>query len=299
MVAAAVQPHADQTAAQHPLHRLFYAQINGERERGHQFGQADQRVNRRTYTCIIYTSGMTPVQSLLVTSTQPPRPPQNIPAFARECLNALAQAGLGRYISLGGAFGLAHYYEYRVTHDVDAWWTAEATRDARVGVIAVLEQTLGSFGQTRTRTWGDVVSVDLRQDGQTIFNFQIATRSALLRDEVIGMWQGDIRLDSFDDLIASKMTALVNRGAPRDFLDIYTLCQASQTDIVTCWRLWQERQRISGEDDDLERAKLAVRANLARIEAARPLAEKPDDADAERSAGVRTWFEREFLYGMD
>ena len=227
-----------------------------------------------------------------MTPSQQPRSPKNIPSFAQECLNALAQAGLGRTVSLGGAFGLAHYYEYRTTHDLDAWWTAEATREARTRVVAVIEGALAEFGQTRTRAWGDVVGIDLRQGGRTIFSFQIASRSALLRDEVAGVWQGDIRVDSFDDLLASKMAALVNRGAPRDFLDIYTLCGAGQTNIAACWHLWQERQRLSGEDDDLERATLAVRANLARIEAARPLA-------PESSAAVRTWFEQEFLNGLD
>jgi hypothetical protein len=179
-------------------------------------------------------------------------------------------------VSLGGAFGLAHYYEYRTTHDLDAWWTSEATR-----------------------AWGDVVSVELRQGGRTTFSFQIAARSALLRNEVAGVWQGDIRVDSFDDLLASKMAALVNRGAPRDFLDIHTLCSAGQTSIASCWRLWQERQQLSGEDDDLGRAKLAVRANLARIEAARPLAHQPYGSTGERSAAVRAWFEQEFLNGLD
>ena len=224
--------------------------------------------------------------------SQYPRPPHNIPSFAQECFSALAHSGLGHYVSLGGAFGLAHYYEYRTTHDLDAWWTAEATREARMRVVAVIEGVLAAFGQTRTRAWGDVVSVDLRQAGRTTFSFQIAARSALLRDEVAGVWQGDIRVDSFDDLLASKMAALVNRGAPRDFLDIYTLCNARQTSIAACWQLWQERQRLSGEDDDLKRATLAVRANLARIEAARPLT-------PESSAAVRTWFEQEFLNGLD
>jgi hypothetical protein len=200
---------------------------------------------------------------------------------------------------LGGAFGLAHYYEYRTTHDLDAWWTAEATREARARVVAVIEGALAKFGQTRTRTWGDVVSVELRQGGRTTFSFQIAARSALLRDEMTGVWPGDIRVDSFDDLLASKMAALVNRGAPRDFLDIYTLCSAGQTSVAACWRLWQERQQLSGEDDDLGRATLAVRANLARIEAARPLGEQPNGASAERSAIVRAWFEQEFLNGLD
>jgi predicted nucleotidyltransferase component of viral defense system len=30
-------------------------------------------------------------------------------------------------------------------------------------------------------------------------------------------------IDSFGDLVASKMVALVERGAPRDFFDIFTL----------------------------------------------------------------------------
>ncbi len=202
-------------------------------------------------------------------------------------------------MSLGGAFGLAHYYEYRTTHDIDAWWTSEATRDARNRVVAIIEQTLAGLGQTRTRAWGDVVSVELRQEGRTNFSFQIAARSALLRGEVSGVWQGDIRVDSFEDLLASKMTALVNRGAPRDFLDIYTLCNTEQTNIATCWQLWQTRQKLSDEDDSLERAKLAVRANLARIEAARPLAGQPDGTTTNHSAALRVWFEQEFLDGMD
>ncbi len=239
------------------------------------------------------------LQFRTVNSSQQPRPPQHISPIAQACLNAIAQEGLGKYMSLRGAFGLTHYYEYRTTHDVDAWWTSDATREARGLVIANIETTLAQFGQTRTRTWGDVVSIELRQDKRTIFSFQIATRSALLHDEVTGVWPGDIRVDSFEDLLASKMTALVNRGAPRDLLDIYTLCNAGQTDIAACWHLWQARQQISDEDDSLKRARLAVRANLARIEAVRPLGEQPDSTTADRGAVLRVWFEKEFLDGMD
>ena len=174
-------------------------------------------------------------------------------------------------MSIGGAFGLAHYYEYRTTHDIDAWWATDATRVIRSQIISVIEKTLSVFGQIRTRAWGDVVSIDLRQNNRSIFSFQIAARSILLQAEITGIWQGDIRLDSFEDLIASKMTALVNRGAPRDFLDIYTLCEKQLTSISICWQLWQKRQQLSDENDDFARAKLAVQANLARIEATRPI----------------------------
>ncbi len=49
----------------------------------------------------------------------PTRPSQLSP-YAEGVLRALAGAGLGQKISLGGALGLQHYCEYRVTSDLDA-----------------------------------------------------------------------------------------------------------------------------------------------------------------------------------
>lgn len=51
-----------------------------------------------------------------------PKKPRQVSEYAELCLVALADNGLGGYISIGGAFGLAYYLEYRPTHDVDAWW---------------------------------------------------------------------------------------------------------------------------------------------------------------------------------
>ncbi len=36
----------------------------------------------------------------------------------------------------------------------------------------------------------------------------------------------DVKLDSLPDLVASKMVALIERGAPRDFRDIHAVCRA-------------------------------------------------------------------------
>ena len=200
-----------------------------------------------------------------------PKQPQEVPAFARACLDALAVEGLGSSISLGGAFGLAHYLEYRPTHDVDAWWVEPVERERRRQIIGTLEEALRTFGEVRTRSWGDVVSVELRQEGKTVFSFQIARRSAELRPPLASPWPGEIRLDSLEDLIAGKMTALVERGAPRDFRDIYTLCQRGLASPARCWELWEERQRMAGEDTDRRRASLAIRTHLTRIEQVRPL----------------------------
>ena len=78
----------------------------------------------------------------------------------------------------------------------------------------------------RQRSFGDVTSIELdTADKKKTFSFQIAERSAQLQPSVPAQWT-DILLDSFSDLVASKMSALIQRGAPRDFRDIYSICQS-------------------------------------------------------------------------
>ena len=38
-----------------------------------------------------------------------PKRPKVVSSYAQACLTALAESGYGRFASLGGAFGLAHY----------------------------------------------------------------------------------------------------------------------------------------------------------------------------------------------
>jgi hypothetical protein len=142
-----------------------------------------------------------------------PRRPTNVTEYAQACLDALASNAYGGKLSLGGAFGLSHYVEYRTTHDIDAWWVEPVTEQERREVIHILENALRLFGQVRTRSWGDVVSVESSQANKTIFSFQIARRSAQLREPLPAPWPGGLKLDAFDDLVASKMVALVERAA--------------------------------------------------------------------------------------
>jgi hypothetical protein len=117
-----------------------------------------------------------------------------------------------------------------------------------------------------------VTGVELQQGGKTVFSFQIAQRSALLEPPARAPWI-DVLLDSFSDLLASKMVALVERGAPRDFRDIHALCRADLTTPQECWSLWRRRQRLTAGDTDSDRARLAVQTHLARIVQHRPLEE--------------------------
>ena len=223
-----------------------------------------------------------------------PAKPANLPDYSEACLRALHDQGLADRIALGGAFGLLHYLDYRPTRDVDAWWGEQSGDEDRHRVIQTIAAALGGFGPVRKREWGDVVSIELQDGGRTIFSFQIARRSALLEPPTRALWI-DVPLDSLADLVASKMTALVERGAPRDFRDIYALCQAGLTTSDACWALWVRRQEQVGSDTDRDRACLAIETHLARIAQHRPLAGILDATQRAEAEKVRTWFLGEFL----
>lgn len=223
-----------------------------------------------------------------------PEKPQHLSEYALLCLEALSRSGLADRLSLGGAVGLMHYYEYRTTHDVDAWWMHTTNQHERQGIVSVLEKTLAPFGEVRTRKWGEVASIELRLEGKAVFSFQIAERSVLLKTPRPSPWPG-ILLDDLSDLVASKMTALVERGAPRDFLDIYHLCKQGMMTPETCWGLWQMRQETTEGESDLNRASLAVQLHLERIEMHRPLSQIDGLNERESANQLRRWFRREFL----
>ena len=224
---------------------------------------------------------------------QPTRP-THLSEFAERSLAALSAAGLGHVISLGGALGLLHYLDYRSTHDVDAWWTQEVLPEDQERVLATVEAALRPFGEVRTRKWGDVISLELKKDGKTIFSFQIATRAVQLQPPTTLAWS-DVALDSLADLVASKMVALVERGAPRDFRDIYIVCLFDLMTPVDCWKLWRLRQREGGSDADLHRARLAIETHLTRISQHRPLSAIADADQRTEAEALRTWFTQKLL----
>jgi hypothetical protein len=227
-----------------------------------------------------------------------PQQPSHLSPYARACLNALVKSNLAGCISLGGALGLFHYLDYRPTHDVDAWWSDSVTDAQRLAVVQALETTLSAFGSVRVRTWGDVDSVELHQDSKTVFSFQIARRSAHLEESVSAGWI-NVPLDSLVDLVASKMVALVERGAPRDFLDIFTICQSGLVSVAECWALWRRRQTLAGSDADMDRARLAIETHLERIVLHRPLENITDLVQRGQARQVRDWYLTSFLQVKD
>jgi hypothetical protein len=225
-------------------------------------------------------------------------PPTHLPAYASICLQALAAEGLGDRLSIGGALGLLHYLDYRPTHDLDAWWEPSATTEEREQVLRTVQAALEPFGQVHKRVWGDVTTIELTQDVRTVFSFQIAARSAQLQSSERLAWVA-VLVDSFPDLVSSKMVALVERGAPRDFRDIYALCQAGLTAPAQCWLWWRRRQQMAGSDVDARRARLAIETHLSRIAQHRPLEQISDANERMAAERVRTWFAMEFLNALE
>jgi hypothetical protein len=81
------------------------------------------------------------------TSVQPRRP-THLPEYAEVCLQALADQELGSRISLGGAFGLLHYLDYRPT--------AVQTHLARIAQHRPLEEIADPAQRTQAeqvRSW--------------------------------------------------------------------------------------------------------------------------------------------------
>jgi Nucleotidyl transferase AbiEii toxin, Type IV TA system len=224
-----------------------------------------------------------------------PRKPESISPFAEECLLGLSSRGLGTRLSIGGAVGLAYYFEYRPTHDVDAWWEEGSGRKDREEVVQCLKGTLARHGSVRTGSWGDVVSVELVENGRVVFSFPIAHRDARLDPPVSAPWPPNTFLDSFRDLVAAKMTTLVERGAPRDFRDIYAPCHAGVLNPETCWDLWKTRLRTSGSEPSASRARLAIQSHLGRIAVHRPLESVTDSEERAKAEYLRGWFRKEFL----
>lgn len=227
----------------------------------------------------------------------PAAKPSHISNYAEITLRALVKHNLGHCISLGGAFGLLHYLDYRPTYDVDAWWEPDLTTLQQEHVIHVIETTLQPFGTIRRRVWGEVVSIELATDDKKVFSFQIAQRSAQLQPSEVAEWI-DLPIDSFADLVSSKMVALVERGAPRDFRDIYAVCHAALTTPVECWRWWQQRQQLANSDVDFWRARLAIETHLERITQHRPLAKITDTQQRQNAQQIRVWFREVFIHAV-
>lgn len=223
-------------------------------------------------------------------STPLPKPPGNLHPLSRELLDELAGHAEGAEIVIGGGVALSHYLEYRTTVDLDAWWRDEPRAD----VVAFLEAAMRALAsrhgfEYRRRSWGDTESLELLRGSAKQFSFQISRRTLALDDAIPSQW-APVCIETLRDNVASKMMALVQRGAPRDFLDIYQLCTSDVVGMNDCWKAFTEKSAGITIDE----AKRKIVARLAMIEASRPLETIQPGEAREQAARVRDWYYRVF-----
>ena len=219
-----------------------------------------------------------------------PKPPQNLNPFSRELLESLAGHAEAAEIVIGGGVALSHYLEYRDTVDLDAWWRTTPNPE----VLNFIERCMMALAAKhsldyRRRTWGETESLELLRGSQKQFSFQISKRSLYLDEAIPAAWQ-PIWIETLRDNVASKMTALVLRGAPRDFTDIYELCRLEIITTIDCWLLWSEKN----PGISVSEAKRKVITRLLMIETARPLDSIQPTTAREKAGLVRRWYHDTF-----
>ena len=219
-------------------------------------------------------------------TTPRPIPPSSLSSYAREILDLLANNPAAAQIVLGGGVALAHYLDYRETHDLDAWWASGPTAEAERMLSDVMQAVASRHGLTLTRrTWGETTSLELASAGHRVFSLQIASRDRWLDAPLAAAW-APVRIETLRDNVAAKMTALVERGAPRDMRDIYQLCHQGLVSVDECWSLYVEKHPAAATRE----AGAKVRHSLERLEMQRPLDTITDDAQRAAAEALRRWF---------
>ena len=217
--------------------------------------------------------------------------PLSLHPLAEDILQRLSRFPDASEIVLGGYFALQHYAGYRTTRDIDAWWKSRATRSAEEALRTVMQEVAQASGyELKERSFADTLSLELHRGGVKEFSFQIAVRSVVLEEPVTSAWP-PILIETLSDNVGSKMNALVNRGAPRDFLDIRRVVEVELLAAESCWRLWAKKNTGGSIDS----AKQKVRFHLVALEGRRPLETIADPAERRNAQETREWFKREFL----
>jgi len=205
--------------------------------------------------------------------------------LATDVLSALTKSPEAGELVLGGYFALRRYVDYRTTHDLHAWWRTGRTEPTMTSVRRAMREAAERHGlELSERSWGETVSLELVEEGRKIFSFQIAVRSVELEPAAESPWP-PLLVESLADTVGSKMNALVQRGAPRDFLDIHEVVVRGVASVQQCWDWWSTKNPHIAVD--LARAQ-GLR-HIEGIEARRPLESIESGEEREAARRAREW----------
>jgi predicted nucleotidyltransferase component of viral defense system len=143
----------------------------------------------------------------------------------RQVLTAIGQTPLARSFYLTGGTALAAFYlHHRYSVDLD-FFTADPTVIIRVpSMMQEIGQQLG-LEITFTRTLDTFLECFLRsqEDERVQMDFAQDTPYRLEPTHLDETFQ--INVDNLTDIACNKLSALFDRAEPKDFVDIYFLCQ--------------------------------------------------------------------------
>lgn len=214
-----------------------------------------------------------------------PTTPQRLHTLAKEILGELREQPAAAAFILGGGVALQHYCEYRDTRDIDAWWATLPSADAESLLLGVMEKVGTRHDLSlRVRNWGETQSYELQQAGQTVFSFQVAVRSVSLEPPRASAWP-PVQIETLLDNIGAKMNALVGRGAPRDFLDVFTVVERGLATVEELWGAWSRKN----PGQEVVEANVNVLRRLHELEVRRPLDSIADEAERANAAKLRAW----------
>ena len=145
--------------------------------------------------------------------------------FQHQIIEAIAKSPLQDHFYLTGGTALAVFYlQHRYSHHLD-FFTADPAAVSRVPAIledtaseidvqATFTRTLGTFLQCFFQnTAGERVQIDFAQDSP--YRLQ-----PIQADEEMG-----IQVENLVDIACNKLSALFDRAEPKDYVDIYFICQ--------------------------------------------------------------------------
>ncbi len=221
-----------------------------------------------------------------------PTPPRHLDPIVREILEQLRHQSAAATIVLGGGVAFKHYLDYRDTHDLDAWWAPNTTLPEREAALRAFRDLLQSIATRHglllnERRYSDVASLELHDPARrkAVCSLQVASRDRYIGSPAPTVWP-PLQIEALTDTLASKMTALIARGAPRDMLDVYTACHHGLATVGELWALWQEKNPALGVRD----AQQQILAHVTALEARRPLSNLPH-AEREAAGKIRTWLD--------
>jgi Nucleotidyl transferase AbiEii toxin, Type IV TA system len=223
-----------------------------------------------------------------------PQQPNDLDPLAAQVLEQLTNQGAAGILILGGYFALKHYLNYRQTKDIDAWWSKSSSLIERQEAVQLLRQAMTQVGadnglELQERSSATTLSLELKQGRTVIFSVQIADRDVEIDPPVVSPYP-PVHIETLRDNIGAKMNALVNRGAPRDFVDVYAIVTEGIATVTEIWQCWQQKN----ERLDITTARLQVLRHINAIEQRRPIEQIPGD-QREQAMYVRRWIRQQLL----